>query len=200
MSLGRSRLMLAGTFEHDDTQSFASKGNLAKFDLSRLTKAAKGRINAEPDTHSTLGEPIDAAVKFAVRDSSCAGLPTTGDGNVHLRGGRLLPSGARLDVAGNRASLRSSFGGVADRMHVDIDASRLARLQPGVGGTLILSDDVPGTIKRPRMDAMFRASRFTYQGNKIDIANGRVQIRDDIDGPLLFELTTQRVTGPGLSL
>lgn len=113
VSLGRSRLTLAGTLKHDDAQSFAFKGNLAEFDPSRLAKVAKGRINAEFDARGTLGEPIDAAVKFAVRDSNYAGLPMTGDGNVHLRGERLLPSDARLDVAGNKASLRGSFGGAA---------------------------------------------------------------------------------------
>ena len=200
VSLGRSRLTLAGTLKHDDAQSFAFKGNLAEFDPSRLAKVAKGRINAEFDARGTLGEPIDAAVKFAVRDSNYAGLPMTGDGNVHLRGERLLPSDARLDVAGNKASLRGSFGGAADRMHVDIDAPQLARLQLGVSGALILSGDVSGTIKRPQVDATFRANQLAYQGNKIDTANGRAQIRDGIDGPLLFELTAQRVTGPSLSL
>ncbi len=200
VSLGRSRLTLAGTLKHDDAQSFAFKGNLAEFDPSRLAKVAKGRINAEFDARGTLGEPIDAAIKFAVRDSDYAGLPMTGDGNVHVRGERLLPSDAKLDVAGNKASLRGSFGGVGDRMHVEVDAPQLARLQLGVSGALTLSGDVSGTIKRPQVDATFRASQLAYQGNKIDTANGRAQIRDGIDGPLQFELTAQRVTGPSLSL
>ncbi|WP_442591166.1 translocation/assembly module TamB domain-containing protein [Ralstonia pickettii] len=200
VSLGRSRLTLAGTLRHDDAQSFAFKGNLAEFDPSRLAKVAKGRINAEFDARGRLGEPIDAAVKFSVRDSEYAGLPMTGDGNVHLRGERLLPSDARLDVAGNKASLRGSFGAAADRMHVDIDAPQLARLQLGVSGAVTLSGDVSGTIKRPQVDATFRANQLAYQGNKIDTANGRAQIRDGIDGPLLVELTAQRVTGPSLSL
>ncbi|WP_413707918.1 translocation/assembly module TamB domain-containing protein [Ralstonia sp. Ralssp110] len=200
VSLGRSRLTLAGMLKHDDAQSFVFKGNLAEFDPSRLAKVAKGRVNAEFDARGTLGEPIDAAVKFAVRDSDYAGLPMTGDGNVHVRGERLLPSDAKLDVAGNKASLRGSFGGAGDRMHVDVDAPQLARLQLGVSGALTLSGDVSGTIKRPQVDATFRANQLAYQGNKIDTANGRAQIRDGIDGPLLFELTAQRVTGPSLSL
>ncbi|WP_253912976.1 translocation/assembly module TamB domain-containing protein [Ralstonia pickettii] len=200
VSLGRSRLTLAGTLKHDDTQSFAFKGNLAEFDPSRLAKVAKGRVNAEFDAGGSLGEPIDAAVKFSVRDSEYAGLPMTGEGNVHLRGERLLPSDARLDVAGNKASLRGSFGAAGDRMHVDIDAPQLARLQLGVSGAVTLSSDVSGTIKRPQVDATFRANQLAYQGNKIDTANGRAQIRDGIDGPLLVELTAQRVTGPSLSL
>ncbi len=200
VSLGRSRLTLAGTLKHDDTQSFAFKGNLAEFDPSRLAKVAKGRVNAEFDARGSLGEPIDAAVKFSVRDSEYAGLPMTGEGNVHLRGERLLPSDARLDVAGNKASLRGSFGAAGDRMHVDIDAPQLARLQLGVSGAVTLSGDVSGTIKRPQVDATFRANQLAYQGNKIDTANGRAQIRDGIDGPLLVELTAQRVTGPSLSL
>ncbi|WP_254659160.1 translocation/assembly module TamB domain-containing protein [Ralstonia pickettii] len=200
VSLGRSRLTLAGTLKHDDTQSFAFKGNLAEFDPSRLAKVAKGRVNAEFDARGSLGEPIDAAVKFSVRDSEYAGLPMTGDGNVHLRGERLLPSDARLDVAGNKASLRGSFGAAGDRMHVDIDAPQLARLQLGVSGAVTLSGDVSGTIKRPQVDATFRANQLAYQANKIDTANGRAQIRDGIDGPLLVELTAQRVTGPSLSL
>jgi translocation and assembly module TamB len=200
VSLGRSRLTLAGTLRHDDAQSFAFKGNLAEFDPSRLAKVAKGRVNAEFDARGSLGEPIDAAVKFSVRDSEYAGLPMTGEGNVHLRGERLLPSDARLDVAGNKASLRGSFGAAGDRMHVDIDAPQLARLQLGVSGAVTLSGDVSGTIKRPQVDATFRANQLAYQGNKIDTANGRAQIRDGIDGPLLVELTAQRVTGPSLSL
>jgi len=200
VALGRSRLTLAGTLKHDDAQSFAFKGNLAQFDPSRLAKVAKGRINAEFDARGTLAEPIDAAIKFAVRDSDYAGLPMTGDGNVHLRGERLLPSDAKLDVAGNKASLRGSFGAAGDRLHVEVDAPQLARLQLGVSGALSLSGDVSGTLKRPQVDANFRANQLAYQGNKIDLANGRAQMRDGIDGPLLFELTAQRVTGPSLSL
>ena len=200
VALGRSRLTLAGTLKHGDAQSFAFKGNLAQFDPSRLAKVAKGRINAEFDARGTLAEPIDAAIKFAVRDSDYAGLPMTGDGNVHLRGERLLPSDAKLDVAGNKASLRGSFGAAGDRLHVEVDAPQLARLQLGVSGALSLSGDVSGTLKRPQVDANFRANQLAYQGNKIDLANGRAQMRDGIDGPLLFELTAQRVTGPSLSL
>jgi len=200
VALGRSRLTLAGTLKHDDAQSFAFKGNLAQFDPSRLAKVAKGRINAEFDARGTLAEPIDAAIKFAVRDSDYAGLPMTGDGNVHLRGERLLPSDAKLNVAGNKASLRGSFGAAGDRLHVEVDAPQLARLQLGVSGALSLSGDVSGTLKRPQVDANFRANQLAYQGNKIDLANGRAQMRDGIDGPLLFELTAQRVTGPSLSL
>jgi translocation and assembly module TamB len=204
VSLGRSRLTLAGTLKHDEAQSFAVKGSLAEFDPSRLAKVAKGRINAEFDARGTLGEPtsgaIEAAIRFAVRDSDYAGLPMTGGGNVHLRGQRLLPSDARLDVAGNRASLRGSFGAAGDRMHVEIDAPQLARLQLGVSGALTLSGDVSGTIKRPQVDATFRAQQLAYGGNKIDTANGRAQLRDGLDGQLLFELTAQHVTGPSLAL
>lgn len=208
VSLGRSRLTLAGALKHDDAQSFAFKGNLAEFDPSRLAKVAKGRINADFDARGTLGEPMGepmtAAIKFAVRNSEYAGLPMTGDGNVHLRlpseGPRLLPSEAKLDVAGNKASLRGSFGGAGDRMHVEVDAPQLARLQLGVSGALTLSGDLFGSVKRPQVEATFRANQLAYQGNKIDTANGRAQIRDGIDGPLLFELTAQRVTGPSLSL
>lgn len=200
VSLGRSRLTLSGTLKHDDAQSFAFKGNLAEFDPSRLAKVAKGRINADLDARGTLAEPIDAAIRFAVRNSEYAGLPMTGDGNVHVRGERLLPSDAKLDMAGNKASLRGSFGAAGDRLHVEVDAPQLARLQLGVSGALTLSGDVSGTIKRPQVDATFRAQQLAYQGNKIELANGRAQMRDGVDGPLLFELTAQRVTGPSLSL
>ncbi|MGA3703623.1 translocation/assembly module TamB domain-containing protein [Ralstonia nicotianae] len=200
LSLGRSRLSLSGTLKHDEAQSFAFKGNLAEFDPSRLAKVARGRINATFDTHGTLAEPIDAAIRFAVRDSEYAGLPMTGDGNVHLRGPRLLPSDARLDVAGNRASLRGSFGAAGDRMHVDIDAPQLARLRLGVGGALSLSGDVSGTLKRPQVEATFRAQQLAYGGNRIDAASGRAQLRDGLDGPLQFELTAQRVSAPNVLL
>ncbi|CAJ0775541.1 hypothetical protein LMG7141_00379 [Ralstonia condita] len=200
VSLGRSRLMLSGALKRDATQSFAFKGNLAEFDPSRLAQVAKGRINAEFDARGTLAEPTDAAIRFAVRNSEYAGLPMTGDGNVHVRGARLLPSDARLDVAGNKATLRGSFGAAGDRMHVDIDAPQLARLQLGVSGALTLSGDVSGTVRQPQVDATFRASQLAYQGNKIELANGRAQLHDGVDGPLLFDLTAQRVTGPSLSL
>ncbi|MBT1538838.1 translocation/assembly module TamB [Ralstonia solanacearum] len=204
VSLGRSRLTLSGTLKHDEAQSFAFKGDLAEFDPSRLAKVAKGRINATFDTHGTLGEPtgwpIDAAIRFTVRNSEYAGLPMTGDGNVHLRGQHLLPSDARLDVAGNRASLRGSFGAAGDRMHVEIDAPQLARLQLGVSGALALSGEVSGTLERPQVAATFRAQQLAYGGNRIDTAGGRVQLRDGLDGPLQFELTAQRVTAPNVLL
>ncbi|WP_055326439.1 translocation/assembly module TamB domain-containing protein [Ralstonia solanacearum] len=204
VSLGRSRLTLSGTLKHDEAQSFAFKGDLAEFDPSRLAKVAKGRINATFDTHGTLGEPtgwpIDAAIRFTVRNSEYAGLPMTGDGNVHLRGQRLLPSDARLDVAGNRASLRGSFGAAGDRMHVEIDAPQLARLQLGVSGALALSGEVSGTLKRPQVEATFRAQQLAHGGNRIDTASGRAQLRDGLDGPLQLELTAQRVTAPNVLL
>ncbi|AEG68365.1 translocation/assembly module TamB [Ralstonia solanacearum] len=204
VSLGRSRLTLSGTLKHDEAQSFAFKGDLAEFDPSRLAKVAKGRINATFDTHGTLGEPtgwpMDAAIRFTVRNSEYAGLPMTGDGNVHLRGQRLLPSDARLDVAGNRASLRGSFGAAGDRMHVEIDAPQLARLQLGVSGALALSGEVSGTLKHPQVEATFRAQQLAHGGNRIDTASGRAQLRDGLDGPLQLELTAQRVTAPNVLL
>jgi len=204
VSLGRARLTLAGTLKHDDAQSFVFKGSVAEFDPARLAKVAKGRINADFDARGTLAEPIDAAIRFAVRNSEYAGLPMAGDGNVHLRKVdewmRLLPSDAKLDVAGNKASLRGSFGAPGDKLHVTVDAPQLARLQLGVSGALTLSGDVGGTIKRPQVDATFRAQQLAYQGNKIELANGRAQVRDGLDGPLQFELTAQRVSAPSVSL
>ncbi|MFX7870817.1 hypothetical protein ABTK02_22835, partial [Acinetobacter baumannii] len=77
-------------------------------------------------------------------------------------------------------------GAAGDRLHVEVDAPQLARLQLGVSGALTLSGDVSGTIKRPQVDATFRAQQLAYQGNKIELANGRAQMRDGIDGPLQF--------------
>lgn len=199
-SAGAGTLTGDGRLGFKDKQEFAFKGKLANLDPARLAAVAPGRINAEFTAAGTLADGRRVAVDFSVGDSEYAGLPMTGGGKIRLLGDRLLPSEANLQMAGNSANLRGSFGARGDRLRLAVDAPQLERLKFGVAGRLKVDADIAGTISRPEITADYEAQALAMGPHRVASASGRAEMRGGLQGPLMLRLTARDYRGPQVSV
>lgn len=190
---GRARLELGGVYARQEPSAYSFKGSLRDFNPSVFfatvpqAKSGNGkrsriedidaRINLDFDAAGTLRPEPGATIRFDVRDSRYAGLPMTGGGIVRFAGKRVLPSDARLTIAGNSASVKGSFGAPSDRLRVDIDAPALARLGFGLSGMLQVQSEVGGTPQRPVADARYTARNLAAGENRLDSLSGEAHLR-----------------------
>ncbi|WP_042886986.1 translocation/assembly module TamB domain-containing protein [Cupriavidus necator] len=199
-TVGPGVLTAEGKLGLKDKQPFSFKGKLASFDPSRLAKVAAGRINADFTATGEIAPVLGVALDFAVHESEYAGLPMTGGGKVRLAGERLLPSEASLNMAGNQADLRGSFGARGDQLKLAVNAPQLDRLKFGVAGKLKLDATITGTLKKPEVVADYNAQALEVGPHKVATASGRAEVRGGLDGPLSVQLAARDYRGPQASL
>ncbi|MDD5248142.1 MAG: translocation/assembly module TamB domain-containing protein [Rhodocyclaceae bacterium] len=171
--------------EHAGQADYAFAGSIAHFDpapfLPRLAgkKAARtvsADISGDLEASGSLHPLPSATVRFAVRDSRYGAWPMSGAGVVSVEGRRLRQSDARLEVAGNRASIAGSFGAPSDVLHVDLDAPALDRLGFGLSGAAKLNGKLGGSLVRPTIDASYRAERLAYGAVRIGALAGEAHV------------------------
>ncbi|MCY0387449.1 translocation/assembly module TamB domain-containing protein [Robbsia sp. Bb-Pol-6] len=164
------------------------------------TRRIEARVSGTFDATGTLAPEVRAKIGFALNDSVYDGLPMTGSGTVQLAGTRLLPSRARLSVAGNDVALDGSFGAPADRLNFTIQAPQLDRLGFGLAGELSARGDVTGSIAHPNVTAQYQASGLVLGDLRLGHAQGQAQLRDGANGALNASVDARDLSAPGLSL
>lgn len=158
------------------------------------------RVNGTFDASGQLGPTLTSKVDFALRESQYNGLPLTGAGTLRLQGERLLPSHARLNIAGNDVALDGGFGQPGDRLLFKIDAQQLDRLGFGVAGTLKASGEVTGSIAHPNLSADYEAHGIVFGDERVGFAKGQAQVRDGANGVLSATVDARDVAAPNVTL
>ena len=149
-------------------------------------KLPEARVTGRFSAVGTLAQPLSTKVRFELADSVYDGYPLTGSGTVQLAGTRLLPSDAKLSIAGNDVELHGSFGGPGDRLRFHVDAPQLERLGFGVSGTVLADGDLTGSIAHPDVTLRYDARAVAIGQNRIGSATGSARIRDGATGALEF--------------
>jgi translocation and assembly module TamB len=199
LDVAAGKIVLDGSLGRQDTQPFVVKGQIQNFDPAVVTTAAAGRINGTLAARGTLAEVMEAVLTLGVRDSEYAGLPLVADGRLHVKGQRLLPSELVLDVAGNRAEARGSFGAAGDRLRIAVNAPQLTRLQLGLAGTLTADADLSGTLAKPQVLAHYAAEGLVIGPHRLASANGKAELRDGLSGRVQFALQARGYLGPHMA-
>lgn len=117
----------------------------------------QANINMELQAQGSLKPELNAGLDFDIKDSSYAGQPMTGSGQLQVSGKRMLSGDAQLRIAGNRASLKGSFGEPPNQLAFDIDAPALARLGFGLSGAVKATGVLRGTVDQPHLTASYNA-------------------------------------------
>ncbi|WP_420473759.1 translocation/assembly module TamB domain-containing protein [Noviherbaspirillum sp. ST9] len=181
-----ARLEASGTLAREGDSSYKLSGTLNDFNPARfLTATGQGaqrqkippaRINMQFDVQGALQPLLRAAVDFNIRNSTYAGLPMTGSGTVRVAGKEILPSDARVSIAGNHATLKGSFGEPDDRLHITVDAPALGRLGFGLSGVLRLDGELAGSVDRPKINAQFRAEQLALGPHRAARLSGQARM------------------------
>ncbi|MGE5648934.1 MAG: translocation/assembly module TamB domain-containing protein [Bacillota bacterium] len=204
---GPAQLRLAGTLERGGRGDFSARGTLSDFDPKRFLASPKvpsARINMRFDAQGALKPELQAHLAFDIHDSSYAGLPMTGGGQLRVRGKRLAAQDARLSVAGNRLRLAGSFGSPGERLKFELDAPNLARLGYGLSGQLQAEGQLGGSIERPEIDARYQASGLAFRQYRLAEASGQLRASGmpwrEPDARMMLELDARDAQAPGISL
>ena len=150
------------------------------------TKLPEARVTGRFSAVGALAQPLSAKLRFELGDSVYDGFPLTGAGTVQVAGTRLLPSDAKLSIAGNDVELHGSFGGPGDRLRFHVDAPQLQRLGVGVTGTVLADGDLTGSLAHPDVTLRYDARAVAIGENRIGTATGNARIRDGATGALEF--------------
>lgn len=201
LQAGAARLNISGTLSRDAQRAYAVRGSLSDFNPALVIAAAErgkppqARINMDFDAQGALQPELAAQLRFAIRDSSYAGLPMTGGGSLRLAGKRILASDAQLSVAGNRLQLAGSFGAPGERLKFSIEAPALARLGLGLSGLLQAGGELGGSVERPEVDAHYRAGQLMFREYRIEQLSGQVSTSGvpgrNPDARVMLELTAR---------
>lgn len=192
---GPAMLRASGKLGRGPAADITLAGKLTQFDPSRFvdrmqlaaaTKAAGAgkrweippgiRINMDFSARGRLQPALEAQLDFALRDSRYNNMPLTGEGKLRVSGNSVLPSQARLDIAGNKLSLDGSFGRPGDQLRFALDAPVLARLGMGASGRLVARGTVVGSIERPAMDAQWDAQQLQFGELRLEQGSGSVRL------------------------
>ncbi|NEX60999.1 translocation/assembly module TamB domain-containing protein [Noviherbaspirillum galbum] len=171
LRVGKGRLVLTGNMARDGSSEVAAHGALHDFNpaalLSVRGKATQASINATFDAAGKLEPDLSARLRFAVGESSYAGLPMTGQGTLEIDGKTIGPSDARLLVAGNSIALKGAFGRPGDVLSFNLDAPALGRLGYGLSGAARANGTVSGTLERPSVAASASAAGLGWQAWRV---------------------------------
>ena len=189
----QSSVDVSGSFVGDGDFDFS--GRVRQFDPALFFAVPAGRLNATATARGHFGAEPTATVHFILADSTLAGRPAAGQGDLVLRGERLERAELTLHSGDNRLEAHGRLGLPADRLEVSIEAPRLEQI--GLGGALSASATLGGDWHAPTVDWQIRSPRLVVPADR--------QVRDlssqghwDPAGASHGELAIKALKGGGL--
>lgn len=216
LSVGKGRVELSGALKKDVNSSYDLKATLVEFNPLLLMqqvasappkgkKAAparviEARVNGTLTAAGVLAPTLTTKAQFKLGESVYDNLPLTGAGTVQVAGTRILPSNAKLSVAGNDIDLNGSFGAPGDRLRFRVDAPALERLGFGLAGLIKADGDLTGSFAHPNVAANYQADGVVFGPNRLGHAEGHAEMRDGANGALVFTTKARDLSTEGVEL
>ncbi|SAK62805.1 PF04357 family protein [Caballeronia arationis] len=220
LTVGKGRVELNGALKKDANSSYDLKATLVEFNPLLLVEQkpaapakGKGKVKAAPPARTiearvngtlsatgVLAPTLTTKAQFKLGESVYDNLPLTGAGTVQVAGTRILPSTAKLSVAGNDVDLNGSFGAPGDRLRFRIDAPALERLGFGLAGLVKADGDLTGSFAHPNVAANYEADGVVFGPNRLGHAEGRAELRDGANGALVFTTKARDFETEGVEL
>ena len=158
----KSSVEASGSFVGDGEFDFS--GRVRQFDPALFFAVPSGRLNATATARGRFGAEPTAVVRFVLTDSTLAGRPAAGQGDLVVRGERLERADVTLRSGDNRLEAHGRLGLPADRLEVSIEAPRLEQI--GLGGALSAGATLAGDWRAPTVDWQIRSPRLVVPGDR----------------------------------
>jgi translocation and assembly module TamB len=170
---------------------FDAQVNFRRFDPAAWGDFPQGMINGKMNARGTIQDP-SARIDFAVVNSTLRNAPLAGSGQVSVAGSRLTAARFDLRLGVNRADVRGALGGPKDTLRIQLDAPRLATLDPRLGGQIKGEAQLSGALHAPvvRFDA--EAAALSAAGVSLERATARGALSGAPAAPLQLDA---RITG-----
>ena len=162
LAAGAAQLVASGQVALVGDRKFVLQGSLKDFDPSRFARLPTARLNVELDAQGSSLPQLAFGLRFRLRNSSLAGQPLTGGGELDLLGQRLRKADIELTAAGNRLSAKGAFGGPGERLTLSVAAPKLDPL--GADGDLTGEFVLGGSVRTPELKATLHSSRLALRG------------------------------------
>ncbi|HYD78598.1 MAG TPA: translocation/assembly module TamB domain-containing protein [Paucimonas sp.] len=190
LRLGDGRLRAAGRIELAKRQSFDFEGKLQRLrsrDLGQFASLPDFDLSGGFSLRGARAPRLEADLSLRIDDSRLAGRPLSGDGEVRLRGERLLVPRLALAAGDNRLDAQGELADDQARLRFTLAAPRLEQLGKDFGGALQANGTVRGSVTRPRLVLDWNGAHLKWMQWQLDASAGKAELDLDRRQPLLIE-------------
>ena len=152
----------------------------------------EARVNGTLTAAGVLAPTLTTKAEFKLGESVYDNLPLTGGGTVQVAGTRILPSNAKLSVAGNDVDLQRQLRRARRPVAFSRRCAALERLGFGLAGLVKADGDLTGSFAHPNVAAELQADSVVFGPNRLGHAEGHAEMRDGANGALVFTTESAR--------
>jgi translocation and assembly module TamB len=139
-------------------------GSAQRFNPAAFGSPLAGSVNGNFDASGRLGKDWGGAVNLMLQPSTLSNSPLSGHARLVADSRHVSNADVDLHVGPNVLAARGSFGAGTDKLDWRIDASQLAALGPGFGGSLRGSGTLSGTAATPSLSAALDGQNLKLLG------------------------------------
>jgi translocation and assembly module TamB len=157
--------------------SFELAGSVSALDPSRFAEVPAGSLNGAWEARGRLEPGLSVNGSLRLADSRWRGLPLSGSVAARYEPDRLQQVDASLRLGGTALTARGALGATGDRLAVELDAARLAEIDPRLGGRMGLRGELRGALRDPGLTASATARDLALDAGASASAGPQVRVR-----------------------
>ena len=157
------RLAATGELRLDAARAFGARFDLAAVDPAQFGRFPRGELNARGEVTGVLAPELQLAAQFTLPPGTLEGRPVRGQGRFRYGKHNIADADVDLDLAGNRARVRGSYGSAGDRLLWDVDAPALGRLNLGVAGSVKSRGSAAGAPAELQIEGNLAARELRFR-------------------------------------
>lgn len=192
------KLSASGSLALDDDRAFSATFDASQINPARLGDFPRARLNAKGEVKGALLPALRVQTQFTLPPGELDGRPVKGQGRLNYADRRLSGADVDVEIAGNRAQLKGSYGRVGDRLSWAIQAPALARLNLGLAGRLNSTGSASGEPTQPQIEGSIDASGLRLPGEvAVEALNLQLKLQAADSGAFNGQLDARGIQAAG---
>ena len=192
------RLDGSGRLRLDGPRAFSADVRFSGIDPSRFVAAPRARLTGSTRLEGSLTPSWRVQGRFDLRDSRLRGLPLAGDGAISADARQVATRGTTLRIGANRLRANGAFGRPGDVLSLELDAQRLADLDPRLAGRLSAKGAVTGRVAQPEIQLAFDGEALAFADYRAATLQGKGRLVYGRDPAFELSASGGQLTLPSL--